>query len=113
MADGQVRDALLTETDERRALRDAVGKLVGSYGREYFQDVTRKGEKPDALWSEMGRNGFLGVHLPEEFGGGGGGLEDLALVIEETAAQGCPMFMLVISPAIAGSLLAAHAGDRA
>jgi alkylation response protein AidB-like acyl-CoA dehydrogenase len=108
VADGQVRDALLTETDERRALRDAVGKLVGSYGREYFQDVTRKGEKPDALWSEMGRSGFLGVHLPEEFGGGGGGLEDLALVIEETAAQGCPMFMLVISPAIAGSLLVAH-----
>ncbi len=105
---GQVRDALLTETEERRALRDAVGKLVGSYGREYFQDVTRKGEKPDALWAEMGRSGFLGVHLPEEFGGGGGGLEDLALVIEETAAQGCPMFMLVISPAIAGSLLVAH-----
>jgi alkylation response protein AidB-like acyl-CoA dehydrogenase len=108
VADGRVRDALLTETDERRALRGAVGKLVGSYGREYFQDVTRKGEKPDALWTEMGRNGFLGVHLPEEFGGGGGGLEDLALVIEETAAQGCPMFMLVISPAIAGSLLVAH-----
>lgn len=108
MADGQVRDALLTETDERRALRDAVGKLVGGYGRGYFQDVTRKGEKPDALWAEMGQNGFLGVALPEEFGGGGGGLEDLALVIEETAAQGCPMFMLVISPAIAGSLLVAH-----
>ncbi|MBN9097572.1 MULTISPECIES: acyl-CoA dehydrogenase family protein [unclassified Pseudonocardia] len=108
MADGQVRDALLTETDERRALRDAVGKLVGGYGREYFQDVTRKGEKPDALWADMGKNGFLGVHLPEEYGGGGGGLEDLALVIEETAAQGCPMFMLVISPAIAGSLLVAH-----
>lgn len=108
MADGVVRDALLTETDERRALRDAVGKLVGSYGREYFQEVTRKGEKPDALWAEMGRSGFLGVHLPEEYGGGGGGLEDLAVVIEETAAQGCPMFMLVISPAIAGSLLTAH-----
>lgn len=99
---------MLTETDERRALREAVGKLVGSYGRAYFQEVTRKGEKPDALWAELGRAGFLGVHLPEEHGGGGGGLEDLAVVIEETAAQGCPMFMLVISPAIAGSLLTAH-----
>jgi alkylation response protein AidB-like acyl-CoA dehydrogenase len=103
-----MREQLLTETDERRALRAAVGTLVGSYGREYFQEVTRKGEKPDALWAEMGRAGFLGVHLREEHGGGGGGLEDLALVIEETAAQGCPMFMLVISPAIAGSLLTAH-----
>ena len=109
---GQVRETMLVENDERRALRDAVGKLVGSYGRSYFQDVTRRGVPPEEMWREMGRAGFLGVHLPEEFGGGGGGLVDLALVIEETASQGCPMFMLVISPAIAGSLLAAHAGEE-
>ena len=108
MPDGQVRDTLGTENDERRALRDAVAKLVGRYGRAYFQDVTRRGARPEELWSELGQAGFLGVHLPEEHGGGGGGLVDLAVVIEETASQGCPLFMLVISPAIAGSLLAAH-----
>jgi alkylation response protein AidB-like acyl-CoA dehydrogenase len=111
VADGQVRDDLLIDTDERRALREAVAKLVGSYGRRYFQDVTRRGGRPDELWAEMGRAGYLGVHLPESHGGGGGGLVDLAIVIEETSAQGCPMFMLVISPAIAGSLLTAHASD--
>ena len=108
MADGRVRDTLLSENDERRALRESVGKLVGRYGRAYFQDVTRRGARPEALWAELGQAGFLGVHLPEEHGGGGGGLLDLAIVIEETASQGCPLFMLVISPAIAGSLLAAH-----
>ena len=108
MAVGRLREELITETDERRALRESVGKLVGRYGRKYFQDVVRRGEKPDELWAEMGRAGFLGVHLAEEHGGGGGGLGDLAVVIEETAAQGCPVFMLVVSPAIAGSLLAAH-----
>lgn len=109
---GQVRETMLVENDERRALREAVGKLVGSYGRSYFQDVTRRGVPPEELWREMGASGFLGVHLPEAYGGGGGGLVDLALVIEETASQGCPMFMLVISPAIAGSLLAAHATEE-
>ena len=103
-----VRDSLHNETDERRALRESVGKLVGSYGRAYFQDVTRRGARPHALWAELGQAGFLGVHLPEEHGGGGGGLADLAIVIEETASQGCPLFMLVISPAIAGSLITAH-----
>jgi alkylation response protein AidB-like acyl-CoA dehydrogenase len=112
VADGRVRDDLLVDTDERRQLRESVAKLVGRYGRAYFQDVTRKGEKPDELWAEMGRAGYLGVHLPEEWGGGGGGLVDLAIVIEETSAQGCPMFMLVISPAIAGSLLTAHASEE-
>lgn len=112
MADGRMRDDLLVDNDERRALRDSVAKLVGSYGRTYFQDVTRRGGRPDELWADLGRAGYLGVHLPEEHGGGGGGLTDLAIVIEETAAQGCPLFMLVISPAIAGSLLVAHASPE-
>ncbi|MCD2186753.1 acyl-CoA dehydrogenase family protein [Actinomycetospora soli] len=109
MADGIVKDDLLLDTDERRALRESVAKLVGSYGRSYFQDVTKRGARPDDLWRDLGEAGYLGVHLPEEYGGGGGGLTDLAIVIEETSAAGCPLFMLVISPAIAGSLLTAHA----
>src|SRR3954471_2521828 len=107
-ADGIVRDDLLIESDERRALRDAVSRLVGKYGRSYFQKVTNAGGRPDELWAELGAAGYLGVHLPEEYGGGGGGLADLAVVIEETSSHGCPLFMLVISPAIAGSMLTAH-----
>ncbi|GAA3522918.1 acyl-CoA dehydrogenase family protein [Amycolatopsis ultiminotia] len=99
------------DNEERRALRDSVAKLVGGYGRSYFKDVVARGAKPDELWAEMGATGFLGVHLPEEYGGGGGGLADLAVVIEEMAAQGCPMFMIVISPAICGSILAAHGSE--
>jgi len=106
---GRASSGLVVDTPERRALRDSVGKLVGAYGRAYFKDVVARGAKPDQLWADMGAAGFLGVHLPEEYGGGGGGLADLAIVIEEMSAQGCPMFMIVISPAICGSILAAHA----
>ncbi|TQN40983.1 alkylation response protein AidB-like acyl-CoA dehydrogenase [Blastococcus colisei] len=106
---GLGRASLISNTsDEHRNLRESVAKLVAGYGRAYFQDVVAKGQKADALWADMGAAGFLGVHLPEEHGGGGGGLADLAVVIEEMAAQGCPMFMIVISPAICGSVLAAH-----
>lgn len=72
------------------------------------ENLTRRGDKPVELWAELGQAGFLGAHLPEADGGCGGGLADLAVIIEETAVQGCPLFMLVISPAICGSLLAAH-----
>lgn len=90
---------------EQRELRAAVRSLVGKYGRSYFQDIVRRGEKPDDLWAEMGAAGYLGVHISEEWGGGGGGLADLAVVMEEMSAQGCPMFMIVISPAICGTML--------
>ena len=99
---------LLTGSAEQIQLRDGVRKLVSQYGNDYFRDVTKRGEKPDELWSDLGKAGYLGVHISEEFGGGGAGLTELAIVIEETAAQGCPTFMLVISPAICGSILDAH-----
>jgi alkylation response protein AidB-like acyl-CoA dehydrogenase len=110
--DGQVHDDLVIDSDERRQLRESVRKLAGRYGRAYFQEVTRAGDKPTELWADLGRAGYLGVHLAERHGGGGGGLTDLAIVTEETAAQGCPLFMLVISPAIAGSLLQSHGSDE-
>jgi len=99
-------------TPERAELRSNVSKLVRRYGRQYFQQVVREGAKPDELWRELGAAGYLGVHLPEAYGGGGGGLGDLAVVIEETAAAGCPIFMIVISPAICGPILVAHGSEE-
>jgi len=105
---GSVKNLVVDQNDEQISLRESVAKLVSGFGRKYFQEVVRKGEKPDALWKALGDAGYLGVHISEENGGGGGGLADLAIVIEETAAQGCPVFMIVISPAICGTLLDSH-----
>jgi alkylation response protein AidB-like acyl-CoA dehydrogenase len=99
---------LVAETGERAALREAVGGLVGKYGHDYFRDRADRHAEPTELWADLGTAGYLGVHLPEAYGGGGGGLADLAVVIEEAATQGCPLLMMVISPAICGSILAAH-----
>ena len=87
---------LVDTSDYHGELRASVAKLVGGYGREYFQDVTKRGAKPDELWAELGKAGFLGVHIPEAFGGGGGGLADFYVIVEESAAQGCPLLSLVI-----------------
>ena len=111
MSENRLSDSPTISTDEdRRALRDSVGRLVGKYGRSYFQAVAKRGGFPEELWRDLGDAGFLGVHLPEEYGGGGGGLADLAVVIEECAAQGCPMQYIVIS-AICGPILHAHASS--
>ncbi len=105
------RSSLIPETEERAALRDGVGALVSTFGRAYFQEAAASGGFPDELWKELGAAGYLGVNISEEWGGGGGGLADLAVVIEESAAHGCPMQMIVISPSIAGSILDRHASD--
>jgi alkylation response protein AidB-like acyl-CoA dehydrogenase len=93
-------------TPEQELLREAVAGIAGRYGHEYFQSKTRDGAKPDELWQELGRSGFLGVHLPEEYGGGGMGISELTIVCEEVAAAGCPLLLILVSPAICATLLA-------
>jgi alkylation response protein AidB-like acyl-CoA dehydrogenase len=99
-------------TEEQAALRDAVRALGRRYGHEYFVRKAKAGEHTTELWAEAGALGYLGVSLPTEYGGGGGGITELAIVCEELAAAGCPLLLLVVSPAIAGTILARHGTDE-
>ncbi|MET8859721.1 acyl-CoA dehydrogenase family protein [Streptomyces sp. NPDC004579] len=96
----------VTETDEHKALRSAVAALGKRYGRAYLTKAVAEGGHPDELWAEAGKLGYLGVNLPEEYGGGGGGIAELSIVLEELGAAGCPLLMLVVSPAICGTVIA-------
>jgi alkylation response protein AidB-like acyl-CoA dehydrogenase len=100
------------ETEERRALRAAVGSLGRRYGAAYLQRKSRAGEHSNELWLEAGRLGYLGVSLPEEYGGGGGGIADLVIVLEELATAGCPLLLLVVTPAICGSIIARYGTEQ-
>src|ERR1700720_4867482 len=94
-----------TESDERQALRAAVGDLGRRYGYAYFAGKARGGGKLTELWQEAGKLGFLGVNLPEEYGGGGAGMYELSLVMEEMATAGSALLLMVVSPAINGTII--------
>ncbi|WP_367135039.1 MULTISPECIES: acyl-CoA dehydrogenase family protein [Streptomyces] len=96
----------LIESQEHRDLRTAVAALGKRYGRAYVTEAVRDGRHPDELWAEAGELGYLGVNLPEEYGGGGRGMTELAIVLEELGAAGCPLLMMVVSPAICGTVIA-------
>jgi alkylation response protein AidB-like acyl-CoA dehydrogenase len=98
----------LMPSDEERALRDAVFRITAGFGPKYYKSVSDEHRPPEELWRALGDNGFLGVHLPEEYGGGGRGLQELVAVLEETAAAGCPLLKLLVSPGIIGTILARH-----
>ncbi|WP_030673115.1 acyl-CoA dehydrogenase family protein [Streptomyces cellulosae] len=91
-----------TETEEHKALRTAVAALGKRHGREFDRET---------LWSEAAKLGYLGVNLPEAYGGGGGGIAELSLVLEELGAAGCPLLMMVVSPAICGTVIARFGTD--
>ncbi|MFE1380151.1 acyl-CoA dehydrogenase family protein [Streptomyces sp. NPDC058740] len=87
----------LIESPEHTALRAAVSALGHRHGPGFDRA---------ALWAEAGKLGYLGVNLPEEYGGGGGGMAELSIVLEEAGAAGAPLLMMVVSPAICGTVIA-------
>ena len=99
---------MFKETAEQTQLRQAVSAMARRYGHSYFVGKAKSGEHTHELWDEAGKLGYLGVSVPTEYGGGGGGITELAIVCEELAAAGCPLLLLVVSPAIAGTILAKH-----
>ncbi|MFF1837313.1 acyl-CoA dehydrogenase family protein [Streptomyces sp. NPDC058231] len=99
------------ETEEQQALRAAVAALGKRYGRDYMTSVVREGAHPRELWTEAAELGYLGVNLPEEYGGGGGGMAELSIVLEELGAAGSPLLMMVVSPAICGTVIARFGTD--
>ncbi len=100
------------ESPERQALRKSVAALASNYGPDYYLGKARAGGHTEELWKEAGELGFIGVNLPEEYGGGGAGMYELALVMEELSAGGCPLLMMVVSPAINGTIIAKFGTDE-
>ncbi len=104
-------DNSFIENEDRKALRKAVAALVANYGQEYYLEKARAQQHTDELWNEAGKLGFLGVNLPEEYGGGGAGMYELSLVMEEMSAAGCGLLMMVVSPAINGTIISKFGTD--
>lgn len=100
------------ESDEHRDLRAAVGAVAARFGGAYYAEHARAGEPCAELWSELGKGGFIGVNVPEAYGGGGGGLVELSIVCEEIAAQGTPLLLLLVSAAISAEVIAEFGSDE-
>jgi alkylation response protein AidB-like acyl-CoA dehydrogenase len=96
------------DTEEHAALRAAVAAVTRPFGGAYFAEHAERREPTSELWQALAQPGFIGINIPERFGGGGAGLAELAVVCEETAAQGCPLLLLLVSSAISAEILSRY-----
>lgn len=94
------------ETAEHKDLRAAVAAIARDFGPKYYAARAAEHRPCTELWATLGEQGFIGVNVPLERGGGGGGLSELAIVCEELAAQGTPLLLLLVSAAISAEVIA-------
>lgn len=99
-------------TAEHRELRQTVAAIAGKFGGGYYAERAEARQPCTELWQQLGEGGYIGINIPEEYGGGGAGLVELAMVCEEVAGQGCPLLLLLVSSAISGEVLARYGTDE-
>ncbi|KJF16653.1 acyl-CoA dehydrogenase family protein [Acidithrix ferrooxidans] len=97
-----------TENEEHVALRVAVAAICDDFGAEYYQSHAESRTPTTELWRALGDHGYIGINLPEQYGGGGAGLVELTMVCQESAARGTPLLLLLVSSAISGEVIATY-----
>jgi alkylation response protein AidB-like acyl-CoA dehydrogenase len=100
-----------TPDPDHTALRAAVAAITAKFGGDYYARKAEAREPTTELWRMLGEHGFIGINIPEDHGGGGAGLTELAIVCEEVAAQGCPLLLLLVSSAISGEVIATYGNE--
>jgi alkylation response protein AidB-like acyl-CoA dehydrogenase len=83
-------------TPEHDALRASVRRFVDTEVRPHVEEWERAGSFPDELFGRCGELGFLGLHYPVEWGGGGGDLAAGMVFIEELARCGAGAIPMAI-----------------
>ena len=78
-------------TPEQESIRDAVDKICRKYTPDYWRERDGTGTFPDAFVKDMADGGWLGIAMPEEYGGAGLGVTEAALMMQTVARSGAAL----------------------
>jgi acyl-CoA dehydrogenase len=78
-------------TEDQEAIRGAVRTLAAKFGDDYWLACDTDHRFPWEFYKAFADAGWLGIAIPEEYGGGGLGISEAALLLEEVAASGAGM----------------------
>ncbi len=97
------------ETSEHQMIRDTVREIAADYDWGYWKDCIENKTFPEEYWQDLAADGWLGVTIPEEYGGVGMGMVEMSIVIEELSrggGQGGIIF--VLTPVFGGISIERH-----
>jgi acyl-CoA dehydrogenase len=78
-------------SEELRMIREAVASTCKRFDDDYWSACDRDHRFPSEFYTEMAKGGWIGIAIPETYGGGGAGIGEAAAVLEEVAASGACM----------------------
>lgn len=96
------------------AVRDGVAAVAAKYDNAYWSRCEEEHRFPDEVFKDLGDGGWLGLSIPEEYGGGGQGLLELAVANDTLCASGGTQgtFIYVTTPGFGAMTLVRHGTDE-
>jgi acyl-CoA dehydrogenase len=80
-----------SEDTGHEAIRAAVRQICAQFPDTYWAEADATHTFPWAFYEAMAKGGWIGIAIPQQYGGGGAGITEAALVLEEVAASGACM----------------------
>jgi acyl-CoA dehydrogenase len=75
-------------TSEQDQIREAIAKICAKFDDAYWLKKDKQGGFPAELHQALAKDGWLGIAMPEEFGGAGLGITEAALMMQTIAESG-------------------------
>ncbi|MBE9603421.1 acyl-CoA/acyl-ACP dehydrogenase [Acetobacteraceae bacterium H6797] len=75
----------------QEALREAIARLCAAFGDDYWLARDHDGAFPAELHQALARDGWLGICMPEEYGGAGLGITEAAIMMQAISQSGAGM----------------------
>ncbi|GAA4371112.1 acyl-CoA dehydrogenase family protein [Nocardioides caricicola] len=96
------------------AVREGVAAVAAKYDHAYWSRCDEEHRFPTEAWRDLADGGWVGLCVPEEYGGGGAGMLELAVACETLAASGgtAGTFLYILTPGFGATTLTRHGTEE-
>ncbi|WP_106400425.1 acyl-CoA dehydrogenase family protein [Actinocorallia populi] len=101
--------------ESAQAVRDGIAAVTAKYGYEYWDKCDADHRWPEEVFRDLADGGWLGLAIPEEYGGGGQGLLELAVALETLASSGAgaaASFIYLLTPGFGALTVSRHGTEE-
>jgi acyl-CoA dehydrogenase len=101
-------------TPEQKMIVSAACDVAKDFDPEYWRNKDKNHEFPDDFWKALVEAGFVGIVVPEKYGGGGMGMSEMLLAMETLTSESCGFagtWFLCLTSVFGGLSLVKHGNE--
>jgi acyl-CoA dehydrogenase len=102
-------------TAEQKMVAQAASEIAKNFPPEYWREKDKNHEFPEDFWKALVEAGFVGILIPEKYGGGGMGMFEMILAMETLTSESCGLagqWLLCLTSIFGGLSIVKHGNAK-